>query len=426
MLQKSITIKLKSVGMIGVLCIYFTTKLLWDTTVPYIFELASIGIILYGAVCALFKDNMRTSLVLRFLAISVYIIVNAFCQDPGKVFIRAMYEYMFYFLIFFGTYYYGKKAKSECYFDMLLKIGVIVSALSWLEYFSHYYILPNTIEYIDYTGFRSIVFSRTFLAHGMVLTFFSLIGFYKYLIKKKVKYLAYGCLLFISIFSTGSRGPLVAAIGGLCVMLVAHEVILKKHSKRKILLFLVSLFVIALALFLMTSDFQVGNTTIDYFLNRFRSILDWKKDDGNTGRLVIWKNAIKIFKDHPIFGVGPSQTGSWNLDSIYGVTESGILKRLCEFGIVGFILFYSYVFDILFKGVKNYYKQTFDQEMIFYFGLFTSVFIDDITLQATEEVIVAFFMWYALAGIENSRNRLNIKKRQIILNGCNLKGELRR
>lgn len=420
MLQKIKTTKVKSVGVIGWLCVYFTTKLLWDT-VPYVFELASIGIIVYGAFCALFKENMRTSVILKFFMISVYIVVNAFCQDTGKIFVRAMYEYMFYFLIFFGTYYYGKKAKEKDYFDLLLKMGIIVSALSWIEYFSHHYILPSAIEYTDYTGFRSIVFSRTFLAHGMVLTFFSLIGFYRYLIKKKVKYLICGCLSFVSILSTGSRGPLVAAVGGLCVMVAAHEAALKKHSKRKIVLYFMALVAIAVVWYLLTSDFQMGNTTIDYFLKRFRSILDWKKDDGNTGRIVIWQNVIEIFKQHPIFGVGPSQTGSWNPESVYGVTESGILKKLCELGIVGFILYYLYVFDILFKGIRNYRKNKNDVELIFYFGLFTSVFIDDITLQATEEVIVAFFMWYALSGIENSRNRLKFREHQGISNICNLK-----
>ena len=116
--------------------------------------------------------------------------------------------------------------------------------------------------------------------------------------------------------------------------------------------------------------------------------------------------------NHFWFGVGPSQTGSWNLNGLYGVTESGILKRFCELGIVGVALHYSFVFNVFINGLKCYkknYKN--DRSIIFYIGLFIAVFVDDITLQATEEIIVAFFMWFALAGIENTSRSIGMRSR---------------
>lgn len=400
---------LKRIGIMGLMCIYFTTKLLWDT-VPYVFELTSIGIITYGTIGAfLKKTSKRTSLVIECLLLSLYICVNALFQDTGKQFKRAMYEYIFYIFIFWGTYYYGRKTRVENYSEVLLKTSMIVSTLSWIEYLSHQYILPNVIDYTNYTGFRSIVFSRTFLAHGMVLAFFSLIGIYMYLIQKKVKYLICGFFSFFTILSTGSRGPLVAASVGIYLMFFVYEVSLNKSFKKKITFMGLSFVALMIVWCLLMSNFQVGNITADYFLNRFRSILDWNNDDGNTGRIVIWKNSFDIFKQHFLFGIGPSQTGSWNPDGMYGVTESGILKRLCELGIFGTVIYYAFIFNVICKGIKNFRKNKNDVNMILYFGLFTAVFIDDIILQATEEIIVAFFMWYALAGIENFRNRQNLR-----------------
>lgn len=399
-------------GCICFLCIYFTTKLLWDI-VPHVFEISSIIIISYGAFRT-FTTNIhkRTFLIIIYIILNLYILLNAFIQDNMGQFQRAAYEYAFYMLIFWGTYYWESKSKIEDYASILLKIGCVICVLSWVEYVTHNYILSNSeIKYSNFTGFRTIVFSRTFLAHGIVLAFFAILGFYMYMIKRKISYLLYGIFAFVTIFSTGSRGPLVACFVGLFFMLITAEFKTKEASIKKVLFTIMGFLIIGIIWYLLTSDFQLPNDTLNYFLNRFRSILNWSSDEGNTGRIVIWNNYIKVFKDNFWFGLGPSQTGSWNVSGVYGATESGILKRLCDTGIVGTLLHYIFVFSIFIRGISSIRKND-DNNMLFYLGLFITVFIDDITLQATEEIIVSFFMWYALAGIENSKNRMKVKKEE--------------
>lgn len=402
---------LKDNGIILYLCVYFTTKLLWDS-IPYFFELLSIGIVVYGAARCLIKINCkRTIFVFVYVLLSFYIIINGIFQDSTKQLIRALYEYIFYSFIFWATLFYGKKTQVKDISLVVCKIGLIVCFLSWIEYFFHCYLIPNSIEYANYLGFRSIVFSRTFLAHGMVLAFFSLLDIYMFLSYKSKKFLMCGAFSFLTILSTGSRGPLVACFLGILVMIIMNDYANKGLTPKRLSAFIASIVGVVLIWILLTSDFQVSNPTANYFLNRVRSILDWKNDSGNTGRIVIWNYYLNIAKEHYWFGIGPSQTGSWNLGGLYGVTESGILKRFCELGIVGLVLHYSFVIGIIFHGVRCYKKgHGFDRDLIFYFGLFVAVFVDDIILQATEEIIVAFLMWFALAGIENTTYRVFVRK----------------
>ena len=396
---------IKKFGMICFLCIYFTTKLLWDT-IPYVFELFSIGMIAYGGINA-FTTNMhkRGTLVVLYISLSIYILISAFLQDSQNQIQRALYEYIFYMFIFWGTYYWGRHAKIEDWAIILLVIGIVVSCLSWLEYLTHHYLLTNTIEYVNPTTFRTIVFSRTFLAHGMVITFFTLLAIYKYITEKKKLFLFLSIFFFLTIFTTGSRGPLVACLVGIYIMFFLYETTRYGFTLKKFIFLFLTIFGFIFVIFILLSDFQVGNSIVDYFLNRFRSILNWSTDDGNTGRISIWNYYFKIFKENFWLGVGPSQTGSWNLSGKYGVTESGILKRLCELGIIGALLHYMLVFNIFFMGIKKLKNYKNDLNLIFYLSLFIAVFVDDITLQATEEIIVSYLMWFALAGIENSYNR---------------------
>lgn len=402
--------KVRDVGIICFLCIYFASKLLWDS-VPYLFEILSVGIIVYGALKTILQEgNKKIYLVFLFFVFTIYILINAFLKDSTRQFMRAMYEYIFYMMIFWGTYYWGKRARIEDYSGILLKVGFVICVLSWIEYLSHHYILPNAIKYDgSFVGFRTIVFSRTFLAHGMVLAFFALLGFYMYIIYKEKKYILYGIFAFLTILTTGSRGPLVACFVGIFVMFALFEFLRNGFSIRKLILILCCFILLCTLWYAINSDFQLSNSILNYFLNRIRSIFDWNKDDGNTGRIVIWTHYYKIFKENFWFGVGPSQTGSWDILGKYGATESGILKRLCDLGVVGTTLHYLFVLSILLKGLLSLQKNKEDNNLFFYIALFLAVFIDDITLQATEEVIVAFYMWYALAGIENSNNRMKVR-----------------
>jgi O-antigen ligase len=160
------------------------------------------------------------------------------------------------------------------------------------------------------------------------------------------------------------------------------------HSIQKRFYIIFALLIILLvALLFLQSSFTTGNPTIDYFLWRTRNIINWTGDAGNVGRVQLWNNALnKWFKKSPWFGIGPSKTGSWGSGSL-GVTESGVLKRLCELGVVGVVIYYSMLANIIRKGILNFRQAIKDRRSIYLclFGIISMILINDITVQTTEQ-----------------------------------------
>lgn len=394
-------------NLIIIFFIYFTTKMYWDMLIPTIFEFLFIGIILIGL--ALFFVNIQfysgkhtIKLLLLYLLYVMWIIFNGLYQSDTEQLARAMYEYVFYSSIFFSMAYFFMHTNINKVAKIICIVGFIVSLLSWYEYFSHTYLIGNfdaTLNNAEGYGFRAAVFSRSYLTHGVILGFFSLITFYLHYVTNRKIYLGIAGFCYISILSTASRGPLVSFGVGIIIIYLFH-IYSKKNKKSTVMILWLIPFLLVIIGILLFSDFQTSNEIVNYFLDRIRSIFDWEGDAGNVGRQIIWDNTFNKIHENFWVGIGPSKTGSWGTGAI-GVTESGLLKRLLELGIVGFLLHYSFIFIIIKRSIKNFKKlnQAYKLKFIFFAALFASIFIHDIVLQATEEIMVSFFMWSALAGI---------------------------
>jgi O-antigen ligase len=70
-----------------------------------------------------------------------------------------------------------------------------------------------------------------------------------------------------------------------------------------------------------------------------------------SGRLLIWKPMIELFKEHPILGIGPN---NWvNLHHGFA-PHNEFIRFLTETGFLGFILFTSIWLSLLFKFIKMF------------------------------------------------------------------------
>lgn len=396
------------------LIIYFTSKILWDYFIPGVFELISLFILLYGAILfILFDKRKKEKIILYYFLFCMYVIINALFQNSLQQFLRALYEYCFYFLMFFSIAYFINKINIQECLTMINKWGLIISLLSWFEYIHKDYILPNNFKITikNSYGFRAAVFTRSYLSHAMILGFFALVSLYLFYQKKNKCYLLTFILCASSILTTSSRGPLVALVVATFIFYYMNTMRKKNSLNRKIYLLLGTCLAFYGALLFLNSTFTIGNDTVDYFLYRIRQIANWSGDPGNVGRIEIWKLSIEWFKSNIWFGIGPSHTGSWGRESI-GVTESGYLKFLCELGICGFGLLFIFLLSIIKKGFKNYKKLTKQQKltMIFYFSLIVLVMINNITLQSSEEIQVNFIWALGMGGLLNTSRLLYYQK----------------
>ena len=393
-------------ALVSWLFVYFSSKLLWDT-VPFIFELATLAVFAFCAISLVHSKpavNLhRINLFITFLIFSFYVIANGILKDTFPQFARSLYEYIFYILILFAMMWLLPRADIQKCVKVYALFGLLIAVLSWWEFLTKSYLIADAVE--NYAGFRAMVFTRSYLSHGMILGLFSLGCMdISYRERKPLWFLA-GVFCFISILTTSSRGPLVACGVALVFQFMMNAFISRRHSLKRLITCTI-LFAGAMAVFiLMFGTFETPNETINNFLRRIRSIFNWTGDAGNVGRLLLWRQAFGWFKTNIWFGIGPSKTGSWGNGSI-GVTESGVLKRFVELGIIGAVCFYYFIGCILLKGIRAYGKQTdySKRQLVFWFSLVIAILINDIILQSTEEIMVSFYFWTAFAGIECASN----------------------
>lgn len=184
-------------------------------------------------------------------------------------------------------------------------------------------------------------------------------------------------------------------------MFIINQYRVSKKIDRKIATWICIVLILLIAFLFLTSTFTTGNETVDYFLYRLRKIIDWSGDAGNLGRIKFWNISMNWFREDRLFGIGPSKTGSWGSGSL-GVTESGVLKRLCELGIVGFSMFYLLIFIAVKQGISAYKKNSSHCKLIYilFFGIIGMIMINDITVQSTEEIMVSYILMFALGGDE--------------------------
>lgn len=410
--------------------IYITSKMLWDS-IPYVFELIFWGIILWNAVIFIFQSIRKKIYGKLLILIGIFcsfVLFDALLQNSIKVISRCIYEYIMYMLIMFYFIEMRKKINLLQCLKIISFWGAIISLLTWFEYITKQYLLTDLsqygqIFYVGSNGFRAAVFTRSFLSHGVVLGVFAIISVYVWYETRKSIFLLIGILSFVAILATGSRGPLVSFFVALAFFYFADTFWIQKRRSKKDKFFLVGIGCLSLLIIVLSVEVDPASSSISYFIYRIQNIFNWKGDAGNSGRILIWKKAVQEwFLKSPIIGIGPSKTGSWG-DGSLGVTESGILKKLCELGIVGTGLFYLNVFYLL-KGCLKLHNKKYKKEAIFWLAIFIGIFVNEITVQSTEEIMVAFWWWCSLGAIFYlkifDKKEKNLYEENCLYNECGL------
>jgi hypothetical protein len=168
---------------------------------------------------------------------------------------------------------------------------------------------------------------------------------------KKVQFLNYGLLVMsiVALMFTGGR----AAFGGLVAGVIIITILGKPQIRYAV-------FFTTLTLILISIYFK------DSFalLNRDSDVME-----AYDFRYAIWVDAFNIFLDNPLVGIGIGNYANYvsihNPDQFFespteifyfAFPESGYLKLLTEFGAVGFISVFAFVFIPLYKGINTFVK----------------------------------------------------------------------
>jgi O-antigen ligase len=156
--------------------------------------------------------------------------------------------------------------------------------------------------------------------------------------EKGCKLVIFGFLIVLmccSLFLSGSRGGMISFLGSMFFLLL---MVAKRKGRRRNISIVVGLSIAVFALLIW-----VG---IRPMLREFSTVRDLSRDYDIQYRLQNWKDARKIVRDFPVFGVGlgafsaifPRYKTS-NLQHHYFYLENDYMQLLCEMGIVGFGIF---------------------------------------------------------------------------------------
>jgi len=397
--------------------IYFSSKMLWDN-VPYVFKIFSYMCIIFAILFALYQIKLKYNTLIIQIAFFIYcsyIVFNGMINENIHRFTQGIYQYIFFVCVLFVGLVFYNNVNLTNIFKLLAYFLFAIALLSFVEFSQKSYILGGTMEagHISWEGdfdlaFRTKVFTRSYLSHGVILGLGVLINYYIYKRLKQKFFFFSSLTCYFAIFTTQSRGPLVATTLATIFLLYNFNSFLRKK------VFIIFIPIIILIGFIILSDFNTGNSLLDYYFHRVRSIFDWESERSNVDRAFLWLTALEMFSNNILLGIGICATGSWDPTWTHSltVTESGVLQRLVELGILGFVIYYGFVI-LLIKNIAKrikYLPKEKVKETLLCISCAILILVDDCTLQVTEEFMITFFLWFFMAIACRNTNIFEFKR----------------
>jgi len=187
--------------------------------------------------------------------------------------------------------------------------------------------LGANVAFIDYIVSLAIIFSLSCYINNYRI------------FKNSIIQMLFAVIGLAGMLCVNRKGELLALIISVLTIFIIHM----KHSnktekrliRRKLICFLP---IVILGVSYLASKGYLARFTI--FFKRISRILGNEHVDITSGRVYIWKYAIELFMQHPIFGIGWEQfkmvAPEYDLDTVK--VHNNFLQVLCETGVVGFCL----------------------------------------------------------------------------------------
>jgi O-antigen ligase len=171
-------------------------------------------------------------------------------------------------------------------------------------------------------------------------------------------------MLLLSLLLTGKRGSLIASIASMFFMNIINAKVKGKNQ----------FFVLMRTLIIVTVIILILIYIIPSAVAPFKRFYDRIGGDMSSGRFDLYKSALKMFKEKPLFGWGP---GAFNAIHDTGV-HNVYLQVLAENGMIGFINFIAIViinFITIFRTIRLLASSETNQyHKYFLFSLYFQVF----------------------------------------------------
>lgn len=409
--------------------IYMLNKSLWDHFLGSISKGLYYAILFacaLGGIIKLAKKKESRRVVYCFLLYVFVIVLNGrFIANDEQRPVGYM-EYLVYPLAFFAISFCMDRKKSyKNILTLFVYWGTLTALMALVEYARKAPLISSleNYEYHYYNGRTIITAYRPFVFIGSPMVLAILLGMAVVLCvylsefekRKRMKYLV--PIILLGIFATGSRAPLLSTVIGIVAMYYYKER-LGRGNKKFMTWCLIGIFGL-LFLFLLTTffpNFKTGISFVDTMYSRFATTLDFKQEWGNVERLARWSYYLGKFVKNPIFGYGIASTSAAVASNAYATvhgvtTESGIIGRLVETGIIGCIPYYCMFFSAIslsYKRLKGYAKERRESTFFALIGTVVLFLVEDAVLQVSLDIFATFAVWLFIAFCYNTVRHIYI------------------
>ena len=406
--SKKIMDLLKKIFIVSLLIFYPLGEIARFTFSDAAITFNDIGVVLVVTIWILFRILKRKRVTGRFVKpISVFVgisilslVVNLNNLTPEEGLISALYliRWIFYALLIFVVKEFDEKFKKKIIHLMLVGGGLII-----LGGFLQYFLYPDlrNLYYAGWDGHLYRMFS-SFLDPNFAGSFFTLyfilaLGFYfpargwsAFGGKTKQKIMiAVLALSVMAILLTFSRGAFVMFFAGSFTFLVLQK-------QKKLIAGLLLLFVLSFILVSKTGLQSEGTNLL--------------RTASGEARADSLKNAITIFKDHPVFGVGfnsyryaQRSYGFINEEKLPihsgAGTDNSFLFVLATTGVVGFIAFLFLIYKILALSFVSVGKNPI--ALVLFVSL-TSLLFNSLFINTLFYPPIMLWMWILIGLTENT------------------------
>lgn len=301
----------------------------------------------------LFKNYFnwkKDKIVLSFILFLSYgFLVCLFSPDT----ITSIKDFLDYFAGWFFPFLIGYTIIDKRNKINLLKVYIFVFAFTiFFGYLAYFKFIPEQIgfyHFIYYEDFRLGVFDLPTIFAARCLFIIIMFLTVLFFIKNKIKFslLLLVCLYFIgALILSGTRNCYIAAFFVFIIILSFLYIKKKINICIPLILLLLLIAPVFYAYFFnSTINQRVNNTNIT-------------KDQSLSDRIKLYKFALELIKEKPIFGYAPKIGINKHIELKHlNVFHNIYLNIIVDFGIIGFILF-IYIFYNIFKRLIVLYIKT--------------------------------------------------------------------
>ena len=373
-------------------------------TVKYIFMIGIISALCDGILSLFFRHLSGSDIAEYGLLIifALYAIISSFSSGGKELLIMTIVRYLLYSFPIIAVPVLCKRINFNHLFTFLSIFGIIDSTISIYEFITHNVVFKvyDTMIVVQQNGaLRTFGLNGNYFLLAEILSLCGLTSLYSYFQQKDKFFLIAFVWISLGVFSTGTRGYYVSYLLGMVVLYVGSKLeggFTKSLFMKLLLGVVVFLFVFYFVAF---SNITFGNAAIADVLTRFRSIFNWSTENANVMRARAWQNSILAWKQNLLLGHGACCT-ELDYSGRLLVTESGVLKRLVDLGLIGTILQYATMLFPLFCGFSIYRRSNNRNPLcIWALSIVVCSFVEDIILQMYTGIEFTIIIWFCIAVI---------------------------